>query len=125
MNITGTILAVVIGLTLGWVLVKTKNVDYSRIHIIDRAIFIDNMRKGQLIDIRKKDAFEQDKIKGARNFKVSVLTSKYNKLRKDQSIYLYCQNGKKSKKAAKKLSKAEFSNIYVLEGGIDSYNNFN
>ncbi len=125
MSVSSVIIAIIAGLGLGWFMVRNKNVDFSKIHFINRNDFINNMRKGQLIDIRKKEAFEQDKIKGARNFKVGDLTSKYSKLRKDQSIYLYCSNGKKSKRVAKKLIRNNTSDVYILEGGIKAYNNYN
>jgi len=123
MDFTNIAIAVVAGLLLGWLLMRNKNIDYSKIHIISKEDFVQNMRKGQLIDIRKTDAFEQDKIKGARNFRSSEITSKYSKLRKDLSIYIYCQNGKKSKRLSKKLAKANFKDVYILEGGFDAYNN--
>ncbi len=123
MDIGSLLLAVVIGLGLGWLLVRNKNTDYSRMHIINRNDFVQNMRKGQLIDVRKKDDFEVDKIKGARNFKMRDLGQKYSPLRKDQAVYVYCDNGRKSKRAAKKLIRKEFKVVYVLDGGFTSYNN--
>lgn len=123
MDFANVAIAVVAGLMLGWLIMRNKKVDYSKIHVINKEDFVKNMRKGQLVDIRKKEDFEQDKIKGARNFKASLLTSKYSKLRRDQSIYLYCTNGRKSKRIAKKLAKSNFSDIYILEGGFQAYNN--
>jgi rhodanese-related sulfurtransferase len=119
MEIWQLALAIVIGLSIGLLLSRNKNVDYDSIFTIKEADFLKNMRKGQLIDIRKKDAFEKDKIKGARNFKVSKITGKYTPLRKDLPIFLYCKNGKKSKRVAKKLSKANYKTIYILEGGFN------
>jgi rhodanese-related sulfurtransferase len=115
-------LAVVLGGGLGWLMVRNQNTDYSKIVVIPKEDFVNNMRKGQLIDIRKKELFEQDKIKGARNFKVAQMTQKYSKLRYDQAIYLYCKNGRKSKRAARKLVRKGFKAVYVLEGGFESYN---
>ena len=114
------IIAIVLGLAFGYVLTRKRNVDYSKIHTIGEQDFKDNMRKGQLIDIRPQEQYDQDKIKGARHFTPKMLTSKYNKLRKDQSIYLYCSNGKKSKKIAKKLASQNYTDIYVLDGGYDN-----
>lgn len=116
-------IAVVLGLALGWIMVRNKNNDYSKITILKRDDFAQNMRKGQLIDIRKKAEFETDKINGARNFKMNSVTSKSSKLRRDQAIYVYCQNGRKSKSAARKLVRSNYSTVYVLEGGLDAYNN--
>ena len=122
MDFTSIIIAVVAGLGIGYLMVRNQNVDFSKIHVIERKDFVKNMRKGQLVDVRKKEKFEQDKIKGARNFAVRDLTSKYSKIRKDLSVYIYCQNGRKSKRAAKKLVRKGFGDIYVLSGGFDAYN---
>jgi len=122
-NFGSLAIAIVLGLGLGWIMVRNKNTDYSKISILKRKDFVSNMRKGQLVDIRKKVEFENDKIKGARNFKMSSITSKTAKLRRDQAIYIYCQNGRKSKSAARKLVKNNYNVVYVLEGGLDAYNN--
>lgn len=112
-------LAIVIGLSVGLLLSRNKNVNYDSIYTIKEEDFLKNMRKGQLIDIRKEEEFNKDKIKGARHFTVSKMTGKYSPLRKDLPIFLYCKNGKKSARAAKKLSKANYQTIYILENGFD------
>ncbi len=116
-----SIIAASVGIIMGLFIVSRKNIDHSAIHIINREDFVSNMRKGQLIDVRKKDEFEQNKIKGARNFAASQITGKSSKLRKDQSVYLYCNNGKKSHRTAKKMTKQGFKNIYILEKGFENY----
>ena len=116
------LLAVVVGLGLGWFMVRNKNNDYTKINEINKTDFKNNMRKGQLVDVRKKDEFEKNKIKGARNFRASELTGKYAKLRRDKSVYLYCNNGKKSKRVAKKLIRDNYKDVYVLNGGFENYN---
>lgn len=115
-------IAAVLGLGLGWLMMRNRDVDFSRISVLKREDFIGNMRKGQLVDIRKEKDFEEDKIKGARNFKPNQLTGKVSRIRKDQPVYLYCQNGKKSKRVAKSLIRKSYHLVYVLEGGLDSYN---
>lgn len=114
-------LAAVLGLGLGWLMMRNQGVDFSKISILKRKDFVENMRKGQLVDIRKKTEFEQDKIKGARNFSTGQLTSKVPRIRKDQAVYLYCQNGKKSKRVSRKLIRKGYQQVYVLEGGLNSY----
>ena len=121
MDWLNVVIAVIAGLVLGWLLMRNQQRDLSKIHEIQLSDFKKNMRKGQLVDIRKKASYEEDKIKGARNFTVRQMTSKYSKLRKDQPIYLYCQNGRKSKRAAKKLAKEAYPDIYILSGGFNSY----
>mgnify|MGYP000032403397 FL=1 len=121
MDLFSILIAVVAGLGIGWLLFRSNQTDLSKVHVIDKETFTNNMRKGQLVDIRKKDAYEQDKIKGARNFRPGELTSKYSKLRYDQSVYLYCKNGRKSKRVAKKMSRKGYLDIYVLDGGFQNY----
>jgi len=118
------IVPVVIGLTLGFLLMNLKNkkTKSKSIHTIDTETFKNNMRKGQLIDVRKPKQFEEDKIKGARNFSPRYLKNKnQTKIRKDIPLYLYCQNGNKSTRVAKKLVRKEFKDVYVLDGGFDKY----
>ncbi len=116
------IIPVVIGLTLGFLLINFKNAKGKSVHTIDPQTFKSNMRKGQLIDVRKAKQFEEDKIKGARNFSPGYLKGKHQtKVRKDMPVYLYCKNGRKSIKTAKKLLRKDFSEVYVLDGGFDKY----
>lgn len=111
-------IAIVLGVAIGLLVMMYKNRDYSNIKKISKKDFINNMRKGQLVDVRSKEEFAKDKIKGARNFNArGALT-----LRKDQSVFLYCSNGKKSYRVAKKLSNKDFTNIYVLAKGFNSKN---
>lgn len=115
-------LAIVVGVTIGLLMNRNKGIDLSRARKLKKSDFIKNMRKGQLIDIRKKDEFAKDKIKGARNFKASAVASKYSKLRKDQSVYIYCSKGNKSYRTARKMVRRGFQDIFVLENGFNNFN---
>ncbi len=121
-DLSSIAIAIALGLTLGWLMTRNKDADYTNIHIINKEDFSKNMRRGQLVDIRKKDAYETDKIKGARNITVGSMTSKYPKIRKDLPVYMYCGNGSKSKRAAKKLIRNQYKAVYVLQGGFENYN---
>ena len=115
---------IVLGLWIGWLLTRNKRalIKGQSKHLIDQETFKQNMRKGQLIDMRKKSRFEEGRIKGARNFSVSFLTSKrQSQVRKDQAVFLYCDNGKRSYKAARKLLAKGYYTVYVLEGGFKSF----
>ncbi len=116
------ILPIMLGLTLGWLLLGRKKVNMQYINLLDEQAFKNNMRKGQLVDVRKKDRYDNNKIKGARNFNPRYLKSKHQtKIRKDQPLYLYCDNGQKSLKTAKALSKKGFKEINVLKGGLKKH----
>ena len=121
MTVWSTIISVVAGLGIGLVLYYYRNTDYSNVFVINLKDFVTNMRKGQLIDVRKKIEDNNDKIKGSRHFAPRKVKSKSVNLRKDLSIYIYCENGKLSKRVARKLSRNGFSNIYVLSNGYKNY----
>lgn len=121
MTVWSTIISIVAGIGIGLVMMYYKNTDYSNVFVLNLKDFTANMRKGQLIDVRKKIIDENDKIKGSRHFTPSKVKSKSVNLRKDLSVYVYCDNGKLSKRIAKKLSRNGFSNIYVLSNGYLNY----
>lgn len=112
------VIAVALGLLMGWIMTQRNKRKPEVIHIISKEDFFSNMRKGQLVDIRKEKDFEADRIKGARHFTPGQLTGKFNKVRKDKSVYLYCNTGRASKRVANKMSGLGYTAIYILEGGF-------
>ena len=121
MTFWSAVISIVAGVGIGLVMMYYKNVDYSNVYVINLKDFMANMRKGQLIDVRKKIIDEKEKIKGSRHFVPRKATSDSVNLRKDLSIYLYCDNGKLSKKVARKLSRKGYKNLYVLSHGYENY----
>ncbi len=118
------LIPIVLGLWIGWLLSRRRTLKdtTARMQVIPVETFKQNMRKGQLIDIRKRARFEEDKIKGARHFSVRFLRHKSQiQVRKDKPLYLYCQNGRKAKRAARKLLTRGYVFVYVLEGGFEAY----
>jgi len=93
-----------------------KNMTY-----LNETDFANVMRKGQLIDIRKKELFDEGHINGARNIPLGTLNRSFSKLRGDQPIYLVCADGKACKRATMLLVSKNFSDVYSLEGGISSW----
>ncbi|MEH7458560.1 MULTISPECIES: rhodanese-like domain-containing protein [unclassified Bacillus (in: firmicutes)] len=78
-------------------------------------------RKAQLIDIREADEFNAGHILGARNIPLSQIRLRYKELRKDQPVYLYCQNGFRTGRAAQYLKKQGYKDFYQLQGGFKSW----
>ncbi len=112
------VFAIVTGVVLGLLMSNRKPANKEAIHVVNEKDFRDNMRKGQLVDVRKKDEYEKGHIKGARNFNKRQIFGKYSKLRKDQAVFIYCGNGKTSSNYAKKLAKDNYKAIYILEDGF-------
>lgn len=83
--------------------------------------FKKQMRNGQLIDVRSPREFYAGHIPGAKNIHLALLTKSYAKIRRDKPIYLYCQDGKTSKRAAAFLMAKGFNEVYILDQGLKSW----
>ncbi|OZI11947.1 rhodanese-like domain-containing protein [Bacillaceae bacterium SAOS 7] len=84
--------------------------------------FIKGYRKAQLIDVREPNEFEAGHILGARNIPMSQLKTRMeNEIRSDKPVYLYCQSGMRSGRAAMTLHKKGYKNISHLEGGFKKW----
>ncbi len=89
--------------------------------ILSEEEFVAGYRKAQLIDLRENVDFKSGHILGARNIPLNQMKNYIMGMRKDQPIYLYCQNQVRSQRAASILYKAGFRNISVLSGGYKKW----
>ncbi len=76
-----------------------------------------------IVDVNEADKFKNGHISQAVNIPFSVLDNSLGKLKKYQkkAIVLTCDTGSNSKKAMAILKKNEFSDIYLLSGGLNSW----
>ena len=88
MNWTLIIIAIILGIILGLFIMLRRESKKAVINLSEKE-FIENMRKGQLVDLRNKEEFEEGHINGARNIPFAMLTRNPGKLRRDLPIYLY------------------------------------
>jgi len=110
---------IAIGLFIGYLIATRGKSNSDQIMSMEAEEFRANMRKGQLIDIRKQDAFDAEKINGSRNFPGRDVFANLFKLRKDQAIFLYSDNDRGTiRMVAKKLVKKGFMPVYILKGGF-------
>ncbi|MGX1927794.1 rhodanese-like domain-containing protein [Flagellimonas sp. 2504JD4-2] len=80
----------------------------------------------QLLDVRRPGEYDQGHIQGAIN--INVLDSVGFKkgvasMDREKPIYIYCQAGKRSKKASEKLKEMGFQTIYDFSAGYGSWEN--
>jgi rhodanese-related sulfurtransferase len=81
--------------------------------------FRQSYRKAQLIDVREQREFEGGHILGARNIPLSQLKQRAKELRPDKPVYLYCQSGSRSIRAAEFLKKKHScQDLSHLKGGF-------
>ncbi|MBJ8325342.1 rhodanese-like domain-containing protein [Streptococcus pacificus] len=72
----------------------------------------------QLIDVRTPEEFKQSHISKARNVPLSQINSFVGP--KDKTVYVICQSGMRSKKAANHLSKKGYKVVNV-RGGMSQW----
>lgn len=85
---------------------------------------IDKDTAFQFIDVRTPFEYKKGHIKPAVNidYMGKKFGEKFNSFDKKKPVYLYCQSGNRSSKAAWLLAKEGFTEIYDLEGGILKWN---
>lgn len=101
--------------------ILSRRMTKKSITFLSEEDFVSGMRKAQLIDLRKKNDFDQGHINGSRNISLAMLNKSLTKLRSDQPIYFICADEKLSKRATMLLVSKGYSNIYGLAGGLNSW----
>jgi thioredoxin len=83
-----------------------------------------NNASGTLLDVRTPSEFANGHITGAGqlNYYNSDFRQNLLLLSKDQPVYLYCNTGYRSKRAAEILSENGYKKVYNLENGIMQWN---
>lgn len=78
-------------------------------------------RKAQLIDVREPNEFAGGHILGARNIPLTQLKARLKEIRSDKPVYLYCQSGSRSGRAAQLLYKKGYKDLNHLQGGFKKW----
>lgn len=95
---------------------KIRSKRYKNIDVDD----INNIQGAAILDVRSPLEFEENHLKDSINIPLYELDKEVEKIikNKNQPIIVYCSSGSRSKKAAVKLQKKGYTNIYNLEKGL-------
>ncbi len=98
----------------------------DKVQVLPKEEFAKEIRTGkvQLIDVRTAREFNAGHIKGAKNldfFSPNQFRKGMEILNKNKPVYLYCQSGNRSKKAASRLLTMGFEKIVDLAGGYNAW----
>lgn len=113
-------IAIILGLIIIYVLVNTFRLKKAVTNLTQEE-FIQGYRKAQLIDVRETKEFDAGHILGARNIPSTQLRQRFNEIRPDLPVYLYCQNSGRSARAALFLKKKGYNQIFQLQGGFRTW----
>ncbi|MFT8873099.1 MAG: rhodanese-like domain-containing protein [Sporolactobacillus sp.] len=73
------------------------------------------------IDVRTSNEFSRRSISGFRNVPLQTLPAQISRLPQDKEIIVICQSGMRSASACKMLSKAGFSQVVNVRGGMNGW----
>ena len=82
-----------------------------------------NRDNALVVDLRPANDFEKGHIPGAKNVQPSQFDPGHKRLSAARSlpVVLVCKDGQASSGAAKRLKKAGFEQVYLLDGGIGGW----
>lgn len=75
----------------------------------------------QFVDVRTPEEYSNGHAARAINIPLDTLTAKLDTLEKNEPVYLICQTGNRSKKAAVMLKDAGFNNVLNVTGGTTAW----
>ncbi len=74
-----------------------------------------------LVDVREEYEFKKSHFQGAVNISAWEIDRRWKELDKEKRIALYCRSGHRSSRAAKVLSSAGFTHLFLLRGGLQAW----
>ncbi|MDU0810778.1 MAG: rhodanese-like domain-containing protein [Burkholderia sp.] len=82
-----------------------------------------NCRNAVIIDVRSLADFEIGHLPFSKQINISEIREKITQIVKNKgaSVLIVCQNGKQSQKVAHIATEAGYTEVYVLDGGIVSW----
>jgi rhodanese-related sulfurtransferase len=75
----------------------------------------------QFIDVRTPEEYKAGHAERTKNIPLDTLTQNLDKLEKNEPVYLICQTGKRSMKAAQLLNEAGFPQTISITGGTTAW----
>jgi len=94
---------------------------------VNEAVMLMNKDDALILDVREDKEVQGGKIKGARHITLGQLPSKLSELEKSKQspVLIYCRSGSRSGYASQILTKAGFTDVSNLAGGILAWESAN
>lgn len=92
------------------------SIDYENVKMIMK-----NDQNAILIDVRSRQEYKEKHLEGSINISLyDIERGNYKIEDKNSTIILYCELGKRSRRAMEILKKKGYTKVYQLEGGLDN-----
>lgn len=94
---------------------------------VNAAVQVMNQDDAVVLDVREDKEVADGRITGARHIALGNLNNRMGELNKykDKPLLVYCRSGNRSSHACSQLTKAGFSDVYNLAGGIVAWESAN
>ncbi len=79
-----------------------------------------NNWQGRRIDVRDYDEYLAERLEGCECVPVKDILAQAGQWDKQEAILLMCKTGMRASRAAEQLEKIGFSNVFVMEGGLQA-----
>lgn len=79
----------------------------------------------QVIDVREFPEFQAERIHNAKLVPLSSFESQMDSIDHQRPVYLMCRTGNRAKQAADRLVKKGFTDVHVVEGGMQAWTGAN
>ncbi len=112
-NIWLVLIALVSGGALAWPALSRSKLSLSTL----QATQLLNKGKAQILDVRTADEFAAGHLRNARHIPVDELDARVGELDKARPVLVVCQTGPRAQRAAGKLARAGFAEVFILDGG--------
>ena len=99
----------------------------SKIETIESSEFRKLLQRGDInitiLDLRDLNEYMNGHLAGAVNipFNADTFAERVDSLNRGNPLFIYCRKGARTGRAVDILKKSGFKEVYVLQGGIDSW----
>ena len=100
-----------------------KNKGFERLMVADFEEKVNTTKNKIILDVRTPQEYNNGHLKKVKliNYYDADLLEELKKLDKDKTVFVYCASGMRSLRAAKKLAKLGFSEVYEMKGGYNAW----
>jgi rhodanese-related sulfurtransferase len=91
------------------------------VHEVDQDALEARPPEAVLLDVREPQEFADGHVPGARNLPQAELATRLNEVPRDRPLYLICQGGFRSLRAAQFLSQMGFKDVVSVKGGTEGW----
>jgi len=71
-----------------------------------------------ILDVRSEGEYASGHVPTAKNISVDTLASRLNEVPKDVDVYVYCESGKRSTRAAEMLAEAGYDKVHNMRASM-------